>query len=380
MTGKLTEHVDYRTWSNGVRELYRSALNPDAWNAFLQFVRQQLNATNAILIFRRPSQYDAGLLWCDGALANIAAQPENVYAGQLHSLDSFINLPSGEPITLDDFFAKKTFKETEFYRLCLEPFNIEYILGVDIITDDFRASLRWTRGRENADFSTQDKNYCRELLPHIEQALQIFWRVHHLELEQQLYSGILQRLSLGTLFLGDDGEVVKINSVAQAWLTQGKGLVLRDGRLSFGSTRAGKEFREYLSQLKRGATTPHTLVIERTGIKPLLLVIRPLNASERLDGPHQPVAAIFIVDPETSSPAPTEVIAKLLGLTQAEAHLTVRLANGQTLEQACGALDIRLNTGRAHLRAIFSKVGVTQQSQLVSAVLKTLAPIADFGH
>ena len=48
------------------------------------------------------------------------------------------------------------------------------------------------------------------------------------------------------------------------------------------------------------------------------------------------------------------------------------MANGLTLDEAAGELQIRKNTARAHLRSIFSKVGVTSQTALVRVLLNTL--------
>jgi DNA-binding CsgD family transcriptional regulator len=48
------------------------------------------------------------------------------------------------------------------------------------------------------------------------------------------------------------------------------------------------------------------------------------------------------------------------------------MANGLTLDDAAGELQIRKNTARAHLRSIFSKVAVTSQTALVRVLLNTL--------
>jgi DNA-binding CsgD family transcriptional regulator len=85
--------------------------------------------------------------------------------------------------------------------------------------------------------------------------------------------------------------------------------------------------------------------------------------------------ALFISDPELQVRGSGEALGRLFDLTRAEARLALMLANGASLEEASGTLGISKHTGRAHLRAIFGKTGVSRQSQLVSLILKSVASL-----
>ena len=63
-------------------------------------------------------------------------------------------------------------------------------------------------------------------------------------------------------------------------------------------------------------------------------------------------------------------------LTHAEAMLSLQMANGMTLDEAAVELNIRRNTARAHLRAIFSKTYVTRQTTLVRLILNSVASLS----
>ena len=106
---------------------------------------------------------------------------------------------------------------------------------------------------------------------------------------------------------------------------------------------------------------------------PLNLVLRPLPPGSSIDGQALPAVAVFISDPEYKSPAPVDILQQLYGLTPAESRLATALADGLSLDAASEMLHISRNTARAHLRAIFSKTGVTQQTMLVSLLLKSVA-------
>ncbi|MCY1345494.1 hypothetical protein D9M69_315560 [compost metagenome] len=81
---------------------------------------------------------------------------------------------------------------------------------------------------------------------------------------------------------------------------------------------------------------------------------------------------VFIRDPERRSQASHDVVRQLFDFTPAETQLALQLANGLTLDEAADELGISKNTARAHLRAIFSKTGVTRQATLVRMLLSSV--------
>jgi DNA-binding CsgD family transcriptional regulator len=63
---------------------------------------------------------------------------------------------------------------------------------------------------------------------------------------------------------------------------------------------------------------------------------------------------------------------RLFDLTPAEGELALLLSSGQTLDEAAESLGIRKNTARAHLRSIFSKTGVSRQTELIHVLLNSI--------
>jgi DNA-binding CsgD family transcriptional regulator len=112
-----------------------------------------------------------------------------------------------------------------------------------------------------------------------------------------------------------------------------------------------------------------------SGRSKLSLLVRTLPRDKWSESGHRPCLAIFLRDPERSTQGSSDVIRRLFDLTPAEATLALLLANGLGLEEAGEQLDIRRNTVRAHLRAIFSKMGVTRQTELVRMVLNSVVQL-----
>ncbi|MEQ8405923.1 MAG: helix-turn-helix transcriptional regulator [Oceanicaulis sp.] len=84
----------------------------------------------------------------------------------------------------------------------------------------------------------------------------------------------------------------------------------------------------------------------------ILVTARPLIKSEPLTGPD---------------------LVALFNLTPAEARLAVELAAGHSLADISAKRQIHISTLRAQLRSIFTKTGVSKQSEFVSSVWRAAA-------
>ena len=85
---------------------------------------------------------------------------------------------------------------------------------------------------------------------------------------------------------------------------------------------------------------------------------------------------VVIHDPASQQPVGAETLTSLYGLTDAEARLASALSGGHSLESAAVLLHVQPSTVRAHLKAVFRKVGVNRQQDLVRllASLSTAVP------
>jgi DNA-binding CsgD family transcriptional regulator len=89
----------------------------------------------------------------------------------------------------------------------------------------------------------------------------------------------------------------------------------------------------------------------------------------------QATAAVFITQAETQPPADIAALAASFGLTPTETRVLERLAGGATLPQAAKALGIAHSTAKTHLFHIFSKTGVSRQTDLIALIERLNPPI-----
>ena len=269
---------------------------------------------------------------------------------------------------------------SEFYRVCLEPFDILHILGVDMLLDEgTNASLRVTRSPKAEPFMRQEKELCCLLIPHLKRAVSIHARIEHIESERTLFAGAMTQLALATIILDEKGEVLETNPIADELLAQLDGLRIIDGKLSINRSVDNQRLRELVAdsiaaQRQGESSIAQAMSIERpSGRAPLGPVVRPIPAREWAEGTKGALRGNFHQRPGAARRCAEGAAGRAFGLTPAEAGLAIALANGLTLDEASAELGISRNTGRVHLRSIFAKTGVTQQTKLVRLILQSVA-------
>ncbi len=98
---------------------------------------------------------------------------------------------------------------------------------------------------------------------------------------------------------------------------------------------------------------------------PIFAHVLPLTGSDfRTRLQPAAVAAVFIGAPPDAQDG-ADAVAAAFGLTPAETRLLASLFAGRTLAETAATLGIAGTTAKTHLEHIFSKTGVTRQTELM---------------
>jgi DNA-binding CsgD family transcriptional regulator/PAS domain-containing protein len=357
--------------------IYQGPIEPVPWHAFLDRFRDIMDAMTVGLILRPPSEGDKGLLLDE---SDIEARWRTAYRDRYFALDPFVDLPLGQPVTLQELVPVEELVRREFYTQYMKPMGALYALAVDVREPGgLEARLRAARPLGAVDFGEEEKALCKRLVPHLERALQIHGRLRCVESERDLYADTVDQFAVGTILLDEAGRVLQTNQVAEGLLRERDGLALRHGRLQVSDGRDSQLLQQRIdtalaAQRARVPRVAEALRIERPSEKrDIALLIRPVPVGQWSDGRACPAVAVFIAQPEDHAAVSPEVLGHLFGLTKAEASVASLIAGGQSVEETARALGTSVHTARAHLRSIFSKTGVTRQTELVLLILRSAA-------
>ncbi len=362
--------------------IYDAPLTEPVWIDFLQTIRRQLNADGAIIMLRLPNEIDSGVIIADGIPGLDGEIGDNPYSEQFYSIDPFVNIPDNTTVTLDEHLDMTALLDSDFYKLSMEPFGIHHIAGIELSSgSDIDASLRLTRNRGKEGFSDDDRALLNSLIPHLKRALRIHSRLESVSSEKELYAQAVSQLSVATFFLNEKQQLVDSNPMAERLLGANRGLTLKAGKLALQRPVDNQKLRSAIeaaldARMRKDTVFAQAMpVYDNSGECHLGLTVRPLAVKRHREHDDEAVIAIFVSDAAATIDAPHSSLTQLFGLTPAESRLATALANGLSLDEASAKLHISRNTSRAHLRSIFSKTGVNQQTQLVSLILKSVAPL-----
>jgi DNA-binding CsgD family transcriptional regulator len=364
-------------FSELVAAIYEGPLEAVPWKNALDLLRRYLRASYVTLMLRPPSAELEPLMVNSAGDWPITREAE--YNKHYYALDPFVDLPQDRVVTVQELIGDKNWRESEFYKQFLKPLDILHALGADIRTEDgLECRLRVARPHRERPFSASDKALCAAVLPHLKRAVRLHSQLELMESERRLYAGTVDRMLVGTVTLDETGAVLKSNPVADEMLLEGDGLRLVSGVLRAESAAENRELQRLVKQALSGESGGGPAVVDalsitrKSGRGKLGVLVRSLPDTGSSKAKRRPSVALFIRDAERKSEASREMVRRLFDLTPAEASLALALANGLTLDEAAAGLSIRKNTARAHLRSIFSKIGVTRQTTLVRVLLSSV--------
>ncbi|WP_221627262.1 helix-turn-helix transcriptional regulator [Halopseudomonas xiamenensis] len=360
-------------------ELYDAAMDDHSWSRYLTRLQQLFKANYVTLILRAPQDSDKGLMLVIGDIEGQGTISYITYPG---SETPFVNCPVNQVFTVTDLMSLDSWRESDYYlSYCIKQ-NVFHVMGVDLVPPSggvFR--FRVTRPQGQPDFSAADRALCGALIPHMGRALHIHSLLGHKHSLSTLYAQAMGRLSIATIILDGNGQLLETNQVAREMLAAGDGLKIIGGRLEASypgdNKRLYKSIRSAAGSAAEGRVAlAEALSIARpSGQVSLGIVVEPVPQQDWDEGESQAAVVIYCRDAVGQSLLSTAITRQVFGFTPSESALAMELANGLSLEEAASSLGIRRNTARAHLRAIFSKTGVRRQTELVRLILNSVVTL-----
>jgi DNA-binding CsgD family transcriptional regulator/PAS domain-containing protein len=177
----------------------------------------------------------------------------------------------------------------------------------------------------------------------------------------------LDCLAAGVIIVDREGRVLTVNPSAERILSLGDGLTVRSGKLC---ARRNFETGKLagLIAAAASASTPssgYMLIARADGGMPYVLRVAPVGVA--LSAFDRPVAMVLIPAPVENSNSELG-LADLFGLSPAESRLAAALARGKRPAKIAEEFGVQISTVRTQLSAIFKKLNVERQSDIVRLV------------
>lgn len=108
-------------------------------------------------------------------------------------------------------------------------------------------------------------------------------------------------------------------------------------------------------------------------------MVRSLPRQQGAAEHDEAALAVFINDPESTTPAPVGVLQSVYGIAPRKTEFAALLAKGLDLERIAACSGITKETARSRLKSVFAKTGTHQQAELLRLVLQSSIDIRDAG-
>jgi DNA-binding CsgD family transcriptional regulator len=273
-----------------------------------------------------------------------------------------------------DFMTTAQISRHPYYQELLAPHGLRWFAGVYVACGEDQWCLALQRSIQQGPFLPQEIKRLAALSEKLGSAAALARALGHARAEAALQAFHVSNLAV--VLLNRSGEVLHANAAAERKL-RGDPRIERSRVLSMDrdATRALDRALHAILWSQGGSALMGPVPLPRRDKRPMLAYPVRLEAANA-DALADCQALLVLVDPDERPRPPEGALRSSFGLSIAEARLAMHLAAGQTLEAASQELGIAKETARVQLKALFAKLDVHRQSQLVALLARLLSESA----
>jgi DNA-binding CsgD family transcriptional regulator len=234
---------------------------------------------------------------------------------------------------------------------------------------DLLIGMSVLRSRQDGETTPAQRELFGALAPHVRAAVRTQGALEGQG--DQLVTGAFEAMGAAAFVLDGFGQVRRITPAAEAVVETGDRLRLLSGRLRGASPREDEALRRSIA---RATNPPAGEVGEGVvalrgagGVEPLVIDIMPLPREPWTFG-FEPRVLVVARKGARDRSRLIELLGETYGLTNAEADIAEQLSRGVSREAIAQARGVSLSTVRIQIKAIFRKMEVGREGELVARV------------
>ena len=217
------------------------------------------------------------------------------------------------------------------------------------------------------------------LLPHIRQFVRVRQALVSAGALGSAMTDLLETPRLGVLHLDRRGQILAANDRARALLRHSAALSDQGGQLRARPPAAHARLARLLAGALPSSSAPAvsgSMLLPRPPEGPPVVVhVKPVGVPPPDYGAARVAALVLLVEPGQPARLDPGLVATTLGLTPAESHVAVGVAEGQTVRELAATTGRQVSSIHWHLKRIYRKLGLARQAELGHLV----RAITDFG-
>jgi DNA-binding CsgD family transcriptional regulator len=359
-------------WLSIVDSFASAALGEQSWNAALEALADATGSRCMQL-----TCVDSKTSVVFNTVTNIDAAIESVYAESLPfnpRIRAADETPALKVIADGDFITADEIRRDRFYQEVAVPWDIPWVCMTTLERNErIFTALAALRSQRDGHITSEQREIFASLAPHVRTAVRT-----HLALGGQSTAVLLaasESQSIPLFVCDRTGRVRNLTQAAAALVTSEQGLQLKDGQLHAAQAADARALSEaidaaVIGHVKPGPPILRTVIIRgrKPDVPPLVLDVLTLPARGRkFDSlSFTPHALVVARGPRGNEARRAAILEAAYGLSAAESHIALQIAEGKTAEAIAINRGVAVGTVRAQIKAIFAKIGVKRQIELVA--------------
>ena len=363
-----------------LKSLHAAVLDDARWPATAGLIDESCGSTGNFMVFGDGDELDGNdILFARLCFRGQRREDlERLYFKDYHAVDERLprirQLADGHVVHVSSLFTEEETKTSLVYNEWLPLCRT--VDGVTVRLDGpDRSSIVWIVGDpvEGDGWSPGRVATIERLLPHLRQFVRVRQELVDATAVRASVTGFLNTGRTGVIQLDRRARMMAGNDRARALLRMGDGLSEKDGVLHASLRKEDAELQRLLAQalpLLGGPEAGGSMLVSRPRSLPrLVLHVSPVNEGGMESRQSRVGALVLVVDPASRAGIDPRQVGAILGLTPAESHVAVSLAQGKTIRDIAVATGRSETTIRWHIKHMFAKHGLSRQVELVQLVM-----------
>lgn len=356
--------------------IYDAGMEPSTWKQFLECFSDAMNSTGTMLFVHDFAVHSSTTTSSPDHSFVAHSRADEAFIESFQRHYSHVNVwlenaklyGEGVPVISSLLYPDSDLPKTEFFNDWLKPQNYFYSTGGSILQrGDVSVRLTALRPRSSGPYTESEITLYHRLMPHLQRALRIHWRILQEQEARSLSETALDRMSQAVALFDDSGRVLFANRQAEAIFRDGSGPTAVNQRLTAARRQDADNIRESLRHACQGFGSSLRLADAGTG-RQWVITFVPLPTSI-LALSHDAHVMALIAEPGKPTAGDLGDFAKLYRLTSAETRVLKQLLVQESTQEIADTLQISIKTLRTQLSALFAKTETKNQRDLVKFYL-----------
>ncbi|HWF98523.1 MAG TPA: hypothetical protein VN691_04980 [Steroidobacteraceae bacterium] len=365
-----------------IAALYDAALDERLWpDALRKLTEVTGSQASSFWVLDRSSP---SLLHPTFITINFDRKAVDEYLGGMAALDPTVRYLVAHPretVVHDGMLGSGRDEETRCY-LDWHERSVETrfrLVGQCTVVEGLQAGVALHRAPSAGRYGLDDIERFRLVREHLRRALAVAARVGSLTSLQGLGEDLLNRSGAAIFLLDSARRVAFMNRAAEALQALEDGLRVSAEGLHLTVSAEDEQLQALLGQAvsasRRATPAPAGVMraLRPSGRRPYAVWVIALTRVPPVLALFRPAVCVLISDAERRLCPSPQHLKTLFNMTEAEARLAVRLADGESLLRAAEHLGITYGTARSRLTQLFEKTSTRSQSELIRLLLTLLA-------